>query len=78
MILCFRAQLGYKSLKALILLKNLILALVDIKIINQKLADDLKSRKIEKVSNPTLPFISSLLGLVYKYNGGWRKIYHFF
>ena len=70
MILCFEAQLGYKGLKALILSKNLSSALVNTKIIDNKVADDLKNYKIEEVLNPTLLFISSPLGLVSKHDGG--------
>lgn len=76
MILCFGAQLGYEGPKTFILSKNLASVLVDTKIIDRKLADDLRSRKVEEVSNPTLPFISSPLGLVPKHDGGWRKIHH--
>lgn len=77
MILCFGAQLGYKGPEALILSKNLASALVDTEIIDKKLADDLKSRKVEEVLNPNLPFISSPLGLIPKHDRGWRKIHHF-
>ena len=76
MILCFGAQLGYNGPETLILSKNLASALVDTEIIDKKLADDLKCRKVENVLNPTLPFISSPLGLVPKHDEGWKKIHH--
>lgn len=77
MILCFRAELGYKNpSNAFILLKNLVSALVDEDIIDKKLLEDHKNRRVEEVINPTPLFISFLLGLVPKYNGSWRKIHH--
>ncbi len=76
MILRFGAQLGYEGLNAFILSKNLASALADTGIIDKKLAEDLRCRRVEEVTNPTLPFISSPLGLVPKHDGGWRKIHH--
>ena len=47
-------------------------------IIDKKLAKDLRCCRVEKVTIPTMPFISSPLGLVPKYDGGWKKIHHLF
>ena len=77
MIFCFGAQFGYKGTNAFILLKNLALALADTGIIDKKLAEDVRCRRVEEVTNPILLFISSPLGLVPKHDGGWRKIHHF-
>ncbi len=76
MILRFGAQLDYEGPNTFILSKNLMSALADTGIIDKKLAEDLRCRQVEKVTNPTLPFISSPLGLVPKHDGGWRKIHH--
>lgn len=76
MILRFGAQLDYKGPEAFILSKNLASALVDTGIIDKKLANDLRCRRVEELTNPTLPFISTPLGLVPKHSGGWRKIHH--
>ena len=78
MILRFGAQLGYEGPNAFILSKNLASALADTEIIDKKLAEDLRCRRVEKVTNPTMPFISSPLDLVPKHDGGWRKIHHLF
>lgn len=76
MILYFGALFSYKSSKVFILSKNLALALVYTKIIDMKLKNDLKSCKVEEVSNPTLLFFSSFLDLIPKYNRSWKKIPH--
>lgn len=44
--------------------------LVDTKIIDNKLVDDLRSGKVEEVLNRILPFISFLVDLIPKYCGG--------
>ena len=76
MILCFGIQLGYEGPNTFILSKNLASALADTEIIDKKLAEDLRCRRVKKVTNLISLFISSLLGFVPKYNGGWRKIHH--
>lgn len=76
-IICFRAHLGYEGPNAFILSKNLASALVDTEIIDKKLADDLRCCRVEKVTNSTLPFIFSPLGLVLKHDRGWKNIHHF-
>ena len=76
MILRFGAQLGYEGPNAFILSKNLASALADTEMIDKKLAEDLRCRRVEEVTIPTMPFISSPLGLVPKHDGGWRKIHH--
>lgn len=74
----FRAQFSYKSVKVFILWKNLVLALVDIKIIDKRLSDNLKIGSIkELVAKSCLLFISSYLGLMPKHISNWQKIYHF-
>lgn len=70
MILCFGVQLNYKGLNAFILSKNLVSALTDTRIINKKLADDLRCCRIKKITNLILSFIFFPLGLVPKHNGG--------
>ena len=52
------------------------LALVDTGIIDKKLAENLRCRWVEEVTNLILFLISSPLGLVPKHDGGWKKIYH--
>lgn len=54
------------------------LALTDIKIINKKLAMDLRYSQVAEISNLILPLISSSLGLMPKHNGDRRKIRYFF
>ena len=76
MILKFGAQLGYKGrINTFIFLKNLVSALLDTKKINKKLTNDLVSYCMEPVTDPRLPFISSLLSLMAKHNGSWRTIH---
>lgn len=70
MILRFGAQLGYEGPDTFILSKNLASALADTGIIDKNLADDLRCHRVEEVTNPTLPFISSPLGLVPKHDEG--------
>lgn len=67
-ILCIKAKLGYKSLKICILSKNPILPLINTKIFDIKLVDNLRNCKIKKPFSPILLFISSLIGLVSGYN----------
>ena len=76
MILRFGAQLGYEGPNAFILSKNLASALADTEIIDKKLAEDLRCRRVKEVTIPIMPFISSPLDLVSKHDGGWRKIHH--
>lgn len=76
MITRFGAELGYEgSTDILILSKNLSSALVDTKIIDKKLCEDLALQRAVEVK-PKRLFISSPLGLVSKHDGGWRKIHH--
>lgn len=77
LILRFGAQLGYKGpTNAFIFSKNLASALMDTEIIDKKLTKDLASGRMIKVINLSPPFIFSPLGLMPKYNRGWKKIYH--
>lgn len=77
MILRFGVELGYKGPRdVLILSKNLVSAMEDPSIIDNKLEEDLRLRRIVPVPNPSIPFISSPLGLVPKHDGGFRRIHH--
>lgn len=78
MIFQFGVELGYKSpSNAFILLENLTSAFEDLAIIEKKLQEDLTSGRVTPVQQPGAPFIYSLLGLMSKHDGGWRKIQHF-
>lgn len=69
MIICFELELGYNGpTDALIFLKNLFSVLVNTKIIDKNLSEDLVHRWVVEV-NPERPFINSPLGLVPKHNG---------
>ena len=74
-ILTFGAQIGYTGPEAFILSKNLSTAVLAPSVIENKLYADLQSKRVLPV-NPSLPFISSPLGLVPKHDGGWRRIHH--
>lgn len=50
--------------------------MADTEIIDKKLADDWRCRRVEEVTNQTRLFISSPMGLVHKQDGGWTKIHH--
>ncbi len=77
MILRFGAEIGYKGPQnVLILSENLASAIEDPSIINNKLAEDIQLRRVISVPTPIAPFISSPLGLVPKYDGGFRQIHH--
>jgi len=68
-------QLGYEGPAQFILSKNLISAELDNRTIQDKLAADLKARRVVAVS-PSPPYICSPLGLVPKHDKGWRRIHH--
>ena len=77
MILRFGVELGYEgSLNAFILSDNLASTLKDLAIIEKKLQEDLAPGCVSVVQQPRLRFICSSLGLVPKYDGGWRRIHH--
>lgn len=76
MLLRFGCLLGYMGPEALILSSNLPSALIDQAVIDKKLAEDLHTKRVEEIINPTLPFISSPLILVPKHDGGLRRIHH--
>lgn len=76
MVLCFGCLVGYEGPDAFILSKNLPSALIDPKIIDEKLTSDLRMARVLEVKIPSLPFISSPLGLVPKHDGGFWKIHH--
>lgn len=68
-------EVGYKGRRdVLILSKGLASAMEDPSIIDNKLEEDLRLRKIIPVPNLSTPFISSPLGLVPKHDGGFRRI----
>lgn len=75
MLLRFGCLLGYTGPEAWILSRNLPSALIDQPVIDKKLAEDLSTERVVGV-NPNFPFISSLLGLVSKHDGGFRRIHH--
>lgn len=79
MIFRFRVKIGYnKSCYLLILLKNLISAIKNYFIIENKLEKDLFLYSIMLMSSSlSLLFIFSLLGFVLKYNKDIKYIYQF-
>lgn len=75
MILQFGAQLSYEGpTDSFILSKNLASTLVHIEMIDKKLAIDLVNGQVEKVNNPSPPFLSSLLSLMPKHNRSWKDL----
>ncbi len=76
MVLRFGVELGYKGPDNFILSDNLALAMEDPTIIKKKLQEDLASGRLTPVHQFSCQFICSLLGLVPKHDGGWRKIHH--
>lgn len=77
MILRFEVELGYKGPRdAFILSKNLSSVVKDPSIIDNKLKEDFRLQQVIPVPNPKSSFISSPLGLVPKYDGGFRQIHH--
>lgn len=77
MLLRFGCLVGYTGPdNAFILPNNLPSALLDPEIINGKLIHDLNAGRVIEINHPSPPFISSPLGLVPKYDGGFRKIHH--
>ncbi len=76
MVQRFGAELGYEGPNAFILSENLASALEDYTIIEKELQEDLASGRVTPVHQLSRPFICSLLGLVPKHNGGWRRIHH--
>lgn len=59
-------------------LKNLASTLVDKGIINMKLLEELKNRRVEEIIDPTPLFISSSQSLIPKHDKGWRMIHSLF
>lgn len=60
----------------LILLENLASAIENVSIINNMLIEDIQLCKVVFVLIPTTSFISLLLSLISKYNGGFKKIHY--
>lgn len=77
MIFKFGAEISYKSLQYLLILsENLASAMEDPSMIDNKLVEDLYLRRVVPILSPTGSFISSSLGLVSKYDGGFKQIHH--
>lgn len=56
---------------------NLLFTLINLLVINIKLAQDLPNNRVIKVVNPTHLFILSPLSFILKYDKDFQKIYHF-
>ncbi len=76
MVLRFREELGYEGPDAFILSDNLASALEDPTIIEKKIQEDLASGCVTLVHQSNRPFIFSPLGLVSKYDRGWKRIHY--
>jgi hypothetical protein len=74
-ILEFGALVGYTGPNALILLENLPTALQDPQFIDRQLEQDLALGRVVPAV-PVLPYISSLLRLVPKKDGSFRRIHY--
>lgn len=75
-LLRFGCLLGYTGPNTFMLSSNLPSALIDPSVIDEKLSQDLSTRRVVEVVDPVSPFITSPLGLVPKHDGGLRKIHH--
>ena len=58
MVLRFGCLLGYTGLNTFMLSSNLPLTLIDLSIIDEKLFQDLSTRRIVEVVDPISPFLS--------------------
>ena len=76
MVLQFGAERRYEGPDAFILSDNPASALEDPTIIEKKLKEDLALSRVTPVHKPSRLFICSPLGLMPKYDGVWKKIYH--
>lgn len=77
MILRFETEIGYKNPQnVLIFSKNFALAMKDPFIIDNKLTKVIQLCWVVLIPIPIAPFILSPIGLVLKYNGGFKQIYH--
>lgn len=78
MIFKFRAEIDYKSFQnMLIFSKNLVSAMEDLFIINNKLAKDIQLCWVVFIPIPTAFFILLSLTLVFKHERRFRQIYPF-
>lgn len=68
-------MIAYQGLESIITSQNLASAFLDATIIDRKLDKNLKSRRVVPARQLS-PFVSSLIGLVPKSNGGLCWIYH--
>lgn len=77
-ILQYGVQTGYTGpLTSHIVSRNLRSALLDPQVIDKKLQLDLSTGRVISTSlDPSVPYISSPLGLVPKHDGGLRRIHH--
>lgn len=73
----FCVELDYKKPRnAFILLRNLVLVIANLIIINNKLKKDVRLCYIISVYKPKSSFISSSLDLILKHDSGFYKIHH--
>lgn len=75
-IIEFGAKIGYQCPPQQILNKNLSSATDAPDTISRDLDNQIKHDRVTRVDILPTQFISSLLGLVPKPNGGWRRIHH--
>lgn len=76
MLLRFGCLIGYEGPDAFIDSKSLPSALIQSDVIDANIANNLALGRIVQIPTPTEYSISSPLGLVPKYDGGFRKIHH--
>jgi hypothetical protein len=75
MILQFEAQIDHTSSKRWIIFNNLTSVEIDSKVINNKIANDLKNERIVAIQSIFL-FIFFSLSLISKEDEEWRRIHH--
>lgn len=76
MLLYFSCLLGYKGPKMLILSFKLLIALINLFVIDKKLVEKLNIRRIVKITNFIFSFIFSRLGLIPKHDRSLQRIYY--
>lgn len=76
MLLRFGCLIGYEGLDAFNDSKNLLFVLIKPDVIDANIANDLALERIVRIDKPIEHSISSLLGLVPKHDGGFKKIHH--
>jgi hypothetical protein len=74
-ILTYGCDVGYKGPETLIISTNLQTTALSLDTLTKGLDKDILLRRVT-IATPVLPYICSLLGLVPKHDGGWRKIHH--